>query len=484
MRGRLTAAAIAIAAVLSAGAAEAKTFEVTRANDPNPGKCKQNDCSLREAVLAASARPGKDKVVLPGRRYKLSRGGADEDEGLTGDLDVTGGPISIAHPGRGSAKIDGNELDRVLNVLDTSSPMTLQEIVVMGGAVAGDGAGIATESNLRLRSSSIKDNSGTGLGADGGAIDLDEDGKLTMKRSALLGNSADGNGGAVNGSGAGMVLTSSRVSGNQAAEEGGGLDTLTGETVRITRSTIENNDAADGGGIEAAAASLIVKQSTIVGNTAAGNGGGIFKDDLGTIALNRSTVSGNRAQNDGTGGGVHISVGALTAVNSTLAGNQAEANGGGINAAEGATVNLNAVTIARNVANSDAPLAPALQGGGIYEIDSTFELRNTIVALNGSGVSGLVDNDCEGDTFLSLGNNLISTDNDGECEGFTQPTDVEDPAPGLAQLKRNGGPTKTIALKGGSPAIGNADNGTAPGRDQRGRKRDNQPDIGAFERGA
>ena len=53
--------------------------------------------------------------------------------------------------------------------------------------------------------------------------------------------------------------------------------------------------------------------------------------------------------------------------------------------------------------------------------------------------------------------------------------------PKLGSLKRNGGPTATIARKKGSPAIGNA-GGDAPGKDQRGQKRDKNPDIGAFER--
>jgi hypothetical protein len=54
--------------------------------------------------------------------------------------------------------------------------------------------------------------------------------------------------------------------------------------------------------------------------------------------------------------------------------------------------------------------------------------------------------------------------------------------PRIGRLKRNGGPTKTVALKQGSPAIGKAHRPSAPDRDQRGRKRGNQPDIGAFER--
>ena len=44
------------------------------------------------------------------------------------------------------------------------------------------------------------------------------------------------------------------------------------------------------------------------------------------------------------------------------------------------------------------------------------------------------------------------------------------------------GPTQTIALRKGSPAINKAKRSTAPTKDQRGRKRGRETDIGAFER--
>jgi hypothetical protein len=114
------------------------------------------------------------------------------------------------------------------------------------------------------------------------------------------------------------------------------------------------------------------------------------------------------------------------------------------------------------------------------EAGSTRSTRPSRCATRGQG--GLVANDCEGETFTSLGNNLLSTKL--ECDGFTQPTDLERANPKIGTLKNNGGPTKTVELKRGSAAIGKAHKPSAPNRDQRGGKRDNQPDIGAFERGA
>jgi hypothetical protein len=55
----------------------------------------------------------------------------------------------------------------------------------------------------------------------------------------------------------------------------------------------------------------------------------------------------------------------------------------------------------------------------------------------------------------------------------------------LGPLQNNGGPTETMALLAGSPAIGHADNTKAPATDERGVKRLDEAgetaDIGAYE---
>ncbi len=59
-----------------------------------PGACTANDCSLREAVRRANASAGPDRVVLKAKTYVLTQPGQDEDEALTGDLDILAGPAS------------------------------------------------------------------------------------------------------------------------------------------------------------------------------------------------------------------------------------------------------------------------------------------------------------------------------------------------------------------------------------------------------
>jgi hypothetical protein len=82
--------------------------------------------------------------------------------------------------------------------------------------------------------------------------------------------------------------------------------------------------------------------------------------------------------------------------------------------------------------------------------------------------------------IASLGGNLI-TSTSGGCDFFDDPEDIVDAVPKMAKLQSAGGPTQTIPLKAGSPAIDQADGPVPQERDQRGHLRDD-PDIGAFER--
>jgi len=124
--------------------------------------------------------------------------------------------------------------------------------------------------------------------------------------------------------------------------------------------------------------------------------------------------------------------------------------------------------------------------GGIYNNDGTQSVtncRNTIIAGNtGSGspdVSG---------SLTSQGHNLIGDGSGGS--GFVATdlvgTSASPVDPKLGPLQDNGGPTQTMALLPGSPAIDAGDNAFAPGPyDQRGpgfpRVVNGKIDIGAFE---
>ncbi len=145
----------------------------------------------------------------------------------------------------------------------------------------------------------------------------------------------------------------------------------------------------------------------------------------------------------------------------------------------GGTVGLVNVTIAENAVASGGA------GGGIDVNSGTVTLDNTIVALNTNG-SRVVASDIAGTVAVAGSFNLIGT---GGAGGLTNGTDgnlVGVVNPGLGVHAKNGGPTQTIALLPGSPAIGKGSSTiagvTVPTTDQRGVARpSNGVDIGAFQ---
>jgi len=295
---------------------------------------------------------------------------------------------------------------------------------------------------------------------------------------------------------------------------GGGIGLVSGAGLRLVGSTVAGNQATggpqnqDGGGIDGDSGALLIKRSRVVHNVAEGSGAGIYYFSIERSLITNSTIADNRLTSTGGGAGMYISPGfdqpplritrstisgnrtptqgggllvgsaKLLISNSTIAGNRAGAEGGGIYSS--GDVTANAITVARNVSDSDSS-GGELGGGLFYSIPAPgFDLQNSLIGLNRLGDG--TRNDCAGDDFDSLGHNLVSALGPaGSCQGFDRPTDRVRGNPRIGRLRDNGGPTKTIALKQGSPAIGNAGH-SAPDRDQRGRKRDRHPDIGAFER--
>ena len=140
-------------------------------------------------------------------------------------------------------------------------------------------------------------------------------------------------------------------------------------------------------------------------------------------------------------------------------------HGGGLESVGGSAILINC-TVSDNSAD---------EGGGIYvDATSSVTLMNTIVAANTSDISGAV----------SGSYNLIGTGGSGGLIDGVDGNIVGVADPLLAPLGDYGGPTQTMALLTGSPAI-NAGTGIGvPTTDQRGFGRiDGLVDIGAFESG-
>ena len=260
---------------------------------------------------------------------------------------------------------------------------------------------------------------------------------------------------------------------------GGGVYNI--GTLAIGHTIISGNRAAStllrtsaGGGVCNSGIAKI-SNSTISGNSGTGKverftqGGGIFNQ--GTLTINKSTISGN-SLTFGEGGGIY-NAGTATITNSTISGNNGYLRGGGI-LTTGQVFWINNSTISGNTARGV---------GGIYKLYGSVILRNSIVANNSGG-------NCSG--VLNSEDYNLSSDETCHLYGIS---DLNNTDPKLGPLQNNGGPTMTMALLSGSPAIDEGDwrgckdeRGRLLTTDQRGMPRpanfkggDNSCDIGAYE---
>jgi hypothetical protein len=174
-------------------------------------------------------------------------------------------------------------------------------------------------------------------------------------------------------------------------------------------------------------------------------------------------------------GGLANYGGTTTLTNCTVSGNSAGSNGGGL-LDSGGTTTLTNCTVSGNSAR---------YSGGLANIGGTTTLANTIVAANSTGSSS--GPDAHG-AFTSQGNNLIGeTDGSSGWVSSDRTGTLAQPLnPLLAPLGNYGGPTQTMALLPGSPAIDAGNNVLIPAgvtTDQRGLSRivDSAVDIGSFE---
>jgi predicted outer membrane repeat protein len=248
------------------------------------------------------------------------------------------------------------------------------------------------------------------------------------------------------------IITHNKISGSGSLGYGGAIYNCPSSTLTLINTTISDNSAEVGGAI-CTGGLLTIVHSTFSGNVARKQQGGAIAN-YGTLIITNSTFGGNSSGSGGRGGGIlngglFQSVGTLFINNSTLSGNTAGDGG----------------------------------GGGIFNVKgSTVALQNSILANNTGG-------NCHG-TLNSRGYNLSS---DNSCS-FDGAGDLNNIDPELGPLQNNGGPTDTLALFPGSPAIdaGNP-GGCTDGQghllktDQRGMPRPDKEDasgcdIGAYER--
>jgi hypothetical protein len=319
-----------------------------------------------------------------------------------------------------------------------------------GGAIYNANSLVATNSiftgNTATGGNGGSSGSGNATGGNsgnGGAVF--NAGTLTVSDSHLNGNAAIGGSGGSGGFG--------YLNGPGGVGGGGAIENANMATV--LRSTFNDNGAAGGGGGSSYdagasggssyggaisnAATFTAINSTFARNAASGGHGG------------GSTFDRGGQGGGGYGGGIYNGA-SLTVQGSTFAGNNAASGSGGVGG------------------GGSGSTGSGSGGGLLHSGSGTAAVSNSLLVGNsasttGAEVSGTVTN-------LS---SLI-----GVPGGFTLGQVVEVDGNGRPWLKDNGGPTQTIALVNGSPAIGVGLAGLTA-TDQRGLARNAAPDLGAFE---
>ncbi len=398
----------------SVQATMATTYVVTKTADTNDGVC-DDDCSLREAIIAANNNPGMSTIIVPAGVYLLTIPGLFEDESATGDLDITDDLI-LQGDGIDQTIIDGNQLDRVLHIHNSNVHIT----------------------GVTIRNGDLSPYPQT----TGGGILIDR-GSLSLVNVKVSGNKAWRGGGVALLDEGFLEIDNSEVSGNEIRgymAYGGGIYVASGyhenedSSLIITNSLIRENMAIGegnppvGGGImvhapwskpvTATIASSVVEFNAIhyVTSWGAGEGGGIyFSNDSGPVyrpgglsiidTVIRHNVA-DSASNQGdspSAGGVYFFGNRLSIENSQIISNTA-LRAGGLEFSttyQGESYRIANSSISYNQATTGS-------GGGLIASVMPDAVRNYQLEIEDSIIShNYAAHDGGG---MSLGGNIILTD--------------------------------------------------------------------------
>ncbi len=475
------------------------------------------ETDLRQAITYAESLSGNETVTFDPTVFSTP-----QTVTLTsGQLNLTkaSGTLTIQGPGANLLSVSGNNASRVFYLNGGSAYLsgltvtggysayfgggldnnggtaTLTNCTISGNSTGASGGGLANyggAATLTLTDCTVSGNSSNASGVGGGARGLGGGlanyGAATLTNCTVSGNFAFYEGGGLGNNGGTATLTNCTVSGNSVSYNGGGLGNISG-TATLTNCTVSGNSADVGGGLFTNGGTATLTNCTVSGNSVSYNGGGLGNIS-GTATLTNCTVSGNSAD---VGGGLFTNGGTatLTLTNCTVSGNSASTGGGlanyGAATLTNCTVSGNSASTGGGLANYGAATLTnctvsgnsAGTGGGLANSGGTATLTNTIVAGNTAGTGP----DASGH-FTSHGNNLIGkiSDSSGWVGSDKTGTIALPRNPMLAPLGNYGGPTQTMALLPGSPAINAGTTGTGvPTTDQRGLGRVGNVDIGAVE---
>jgi hypothetical protein len=353
-------------------------------------------------------------------------------------------PANATDGGTGLAVINGN-----VTINGNGATITRSSASAFRFFDVANGAGL-TLNNLTLDNGLTGDNKNGGGAVFNHGTMVVNGGAFTRNLAPTPDPASGTSGGAINNSGT-LTVNGATFTGNSAME-GGGL--FNQNIATINNSTFANNTATKygGGALVNAFGTTTVTGTTFVGNT--GPGGGAIDNDT-TLVVSNSTFVNNAA--GPTSGGAILNYGTATLTSSTLSGNTSQYAGNSI----------------QNYGTTAQAGPPA-----VAAVTATLTIKQSIIA-NPGGTTNCANNGVNGSVINDGGYN-IETGNSCGLGGSSQiNTD-----PQLQDLASNGGPTQTMAITTGSPALDVIPSGLcATSTDQRGvsRPQGSGCDVGAYE---
>jgi hypothetical protein len=445
--------------------------------------------TLTNVTIQSCQAVGKGDTVVNDHTTLDAHGGGLASLGTTGNVQITGSTFT------GDSAVGGNggnfNNGAGSNALGGS-------IYTEGGTLNIDGSRIENSAANGGQGGSVSQNGmangGFGGLAQGGGVWIGG-GTTTINNTTFENTSAH----------AGSSGTGGNGSEPGVEANGGGLYGL--GSVTVTNSTFHLASATGGSTGNTFGTSCVGGHTS--GDAGAARGGAIFVDTnflvtSSSLIVDTSTFNGNSVTGGNGGNGGQTDGGLNCGAN----GAGGLASGGAITNGGAATLNIKHSTISGNSAQagnsgvaqsgSTKPVRPVAQGtgGGVAVGSGGATFENTIIAGNtaangtGNNSSPPVSAPNVDGSVTSNGHNLLGVTTG--ATGFTGTGDQTGANPMLAALASNGGPTQTMALTAGSPAL---DGGVAAGAttDQRGLSRTvddpgianatggDGTDIGAYE---
>jgi len=238
----------------------ADIFTVNSLADPGDDGCNVAECTLREAILAASAIAGEKVIEFqPGLAGTIL---------LSSELLINFNGLTIEGPGPDVIQVSGNNASRVF--LLNGSDVVIRGLTIRDGNTGTDngagfrilGPGSPTLENLRItNNTNIGQGAGIWLFFSPATLRHLEISDNTGALAALLINGSEGHD---------VLVENVTISGNVANQQASGLQVLSnaGQTVTLRYLTVANNSGSSLGASISGSAGVVAVEASLFANNA------------------------------------------------------------------------------------------------------------------------------------------------------------------------------------------------------------------------